>query len=298
MHTALASCLRRFLNNMRTEVLLNWQRSLALAYGAAMVLACSTSIDRLDKPTVPTAAQPEQGYKGAKNQTLDMRQLGGFYYGTSENRSGRLAWLIYLNPEEDSGGLYLPPRVIKLSHLEMSPEGRLSFDIISSNGGDADTFNGQVTSTTISGSFKYSNGRTYDVELHKLDDKWIDHRESGGVSGLYSNMHYSEQTGDLAGVELLLLRKGSDLAGVFTRYEGVPSESYALIDAALSGSMLRFKIQTNGGQETYNGQLSSQDVKLKREDSGDTPYAETLVLPKRMDLLKLMKSSSTAPETK
>jgi hypothetical protein len=101
------------------------------------------------------------------------------------------------------------------------------------------------------------------------------------IEGIYSDLHYIEEAGDLLGTELKIVKVGDRYKGSLVIAEGEPSKEIP-VDIKVSGAQIRFSIPEEGGYPgEFQGEIGkhfltgefrftnggSSKVKLRRGDS-------------------------------
>lgn len=98
----------------------------------------------------------------------------------------------------------MPPNNLELSHVEASPTGQLTFRSEVGLGDVTYSFDGQVISNSINGTFHIGRARpsvndkiaTGPVTLRKVDTQSLSQGRTANIGGLYSNVEYNEEGGD------------------------------------------------------------------------------------------------------
>ena len=215
-----------------------------------------------------------------KDQINAAQDIDGFFFGVSLDHSARVAWFVKLNTKTGSGSLYVPPGPVKLSEVKINTNGQLTFRSDAAFGDVVYEFSGLVSQARIQGTIRRIRPKSVeDAEeliLNRLNMNYAIGDNNAKVSGMYSNVKYIEESGDLVGKEVILIQTSEGLAGILTSYEGEPSDPYALTNAEVSGKSLRFAIQTRNGTENYEGLFSANRIKLKRVDIQNLP-SEVLI---------------------
>jgi hypothetical protein len=216
-------------------------------------------------------------------------QIDGWYFGYSEVPAGRIAWFLQLDSRVASGKIYLPPQVLNVRNLVITRDGKVRFQF-----GDNDQarFDGDLNAG-ITGKFFYSNGRSFETHLTRVEEKWLT-QECAVFGGLYSNVRFVEEAGDLIGTELLLIPQADGLGGILTLYEGVPGNIYALTNVQMKDHTIAFAIVTSRGIENFAGELSSDNIVI-RKIVNERPEPDAIALPKQRLLVDLSSSQTTVP---
>jgi hypothetical protein len=213
-----------------------------------LFLGCSAKIEKA--PDNSKHIAPDK-LIAVKQSALEM--LNGIFLGVSKEKYGDLGWLICLDPAAQKGKLYMPPAQKGYGDLvyvlELSSSDRLLV--------------GTITSLRLVGNFsKQLSKAAVSLEPLALQDVWS---PSQAFSGVYSNVEYHAVSGDLAGAEVILIRKSEGAVGLITLFGGGPEGSYLLLETSLRGNHLKFAIRGIQGRELYSGVLSSSQLELKNE---------------------------------
>jgi hypothetical protein len=259
--------------------------SLICLWVGLAINACQPRNQTDEKPPQSQARDSSKD-RGDKSQ-----ELSGFYFGSSQSQSDEIAWLLKIDMNPREGSLYMPPEVLKLSIVKPDQSNNLSFR---SNAGFGDAvyeFNGQINQTGIRGTMaqKYPNpasNNTFNVVLNRFDASPLGENRNFKINGMYSNVKYIEDSGDLIGKELIFISTSNGFVGILTSFEGVPTKPYALVDVKLIESNLQFSIRTNNGVENYNGKISNNRIAIKRID---VPNGQSEVLIKNKSLSEILK---------
>lgn len=222
-----------------------------------------------------------------------VQYLEGFYFGISDSRPERQAWFLYLDTKSGTGSCYDSPN-LEVSHVELSPSGRITFQLNLLEKEYLYVFEGKVASNGFDGQLhllrltdtSHEELHCHNISFQKLDsDDWRENK-TGQMSGLYSNVYLHEETGDLLGEELLLIPTREEMLGIYVLYEGRAGNSQAIRNAQLFGHKIRFKvIQSDGKEQSYERLLSNQKSSQKLNES---------VLHRRRNLFELMTPTPAA----
>jgi len=221
---------------------------------------------------------------------LTVFRINGLYHGYSDVSAGRIHWLLQLDSQTGDGRLYLPPQILVVHHFSINPSGAVALEL-EDEGNVVGRFDGYSRTSGITGEFKYKDGREFKTQLTKINERLIE-AESSVLAGLYSNVRYVAEGGDLIGAELLLIPEQDHLGGSLTLYEGVPGNIYALDGQKLANGSVRFTIRTHNGPRTFIGQVSDDVITISDEKSPN----ETFLLPKRRSLRDCFLRNSTVPD--
>jgi hypothetical protein len=217
------------------------------------------------------------------------RQIDGWYLGYSEVTAGRIGWFLQLDSQAASGKIYLPPQILTLRNLVITRDDRVSFQF---EDNDQARFDGNMKAG-ITGKFFYSNGRSFETHLTRIEEKWLT-QEYAVFAGLYSNVKFVEEAGDLIGAELLLIPQADGLGGILTFYEGVPGNIYALTNVQFKNRTISFAIVTGEGIQNFTGQLSPDNITIRKVVSKG-PEPDPIALPKQKKLVDLLSNQTTVP---
>lgn len=214
-------------------------------------------------------------------------QVDGWYYGSSEDPTGRVSWFLQLDSRTSSGKIYLPPQILTLRNLVIQ-SGKVSFEF-GENSDDA-RFDGMINDG-LTGKFSYLNGRSFEAHLTRIEEQWLN-QNYAAYAGLYSNVRFVEEAGDLVGAELLLVPLATGLGGSLTEYEGVPGNIYALTNVQMKDGSIAFAVVTHNGLRNFNAELSSDKVVIKRT-ANQNIEPNPLLLTKRKNLVDSLSSNHT-----
>lgn len=268
-------------------------RCILLGCLAITICACHAATGIRSGAEQTTADSQRRNGSPSRDNSVPVNQsLEGIYFGTSDNHQlGRRAWLLRLDSRAGRGWLYMPPNNLELSHVELSPTGRLTFRSDVGLGDIAYNFDGQLTADGITGTFHIIRTQpsgnegigNASVALRKLDARLLDEERAANIGGLYSNVEYNEEGGDLIGAELILIPDSEGMIAIFTSYEN-EMLPYAAANITQSGATLQFRTRTESGEESYQGTLSAERITLRRDDVNADSEAEPIVLFKRKSL--------------
>ena len=260
--------------------------TIVVSSSLVLVLVCSVLLLRSFSQTADQGRTGEDVQHSAFGQKI----LNGYYSGISDVPAGRISWFLRIDSEKGTGELYLPPQIIHLRSIVLKPNGDLSFNLVEDERSVA-RFEGRLDGN-IRGSFVYADGHTITATLEEVRQDWFQ-QETASYSGVYSNVKYVEEAGDLVGTELLLIPQANSLGGSLTVYEGVPGNIYALSDVRLSGRSIQFSIVTSTGLKKFSGELSSDKIILEKSETVESNSS----LPKINSLVDCLKLNSSIPPT-
>jgi hypothetical protein len=263
------------------------------------MFACDAAILRPKaRPEVTNSQEGNRTVPRNGGAAVD-QNLEGIYFGTSENRLGHRAWLLRLNSVTGEGTLYMPPDNLKLLEVKLSSTGKLTFRSDATLGEMIYLFDGQVTSNGIRGTFHFTQNQSpinkktgsAEVVLQKLETQSLSKERAEGISGLYSNVKYNEEGGDLVGEDLIFIPLKKGLAAILVSYEN-EMLPYAAVSILRSGNEIRFEIHTEAGVETYVGSVSTEKIVLRRSDSDAVSEAESIILFKKKEWFGILTKDS------
>jgi hypothetical protein len=209
-----------------------------------------------------------QPVDSSKQQIDKSQEISGFYFGTSQSQSEEIAWFLKIDFESKTGSLYMPPEVLKLSIVKSDETNQFSFR---SNTGFGDViyeFKGEISRTGMRGTIYQiypdsKNNQTFEVLLQRFTPDSLSGSNDTEINGMYSNVKYIEDSGDLFGKELILISTSDGFVGLFTPFEGVPTTQYALMNIKRNENNLQFSLQTKNGIENYTGKILDNRIMLK-----------------------------------
>lgn len=206
-----------------------------------------------------------------------------FYLGVSHDNSGRRAWLIKL--DHDGGVLYMPPGNLRIRRPTISKAGDIGFETESGLGGIVYKFTGLITANTIVGKFSSSSDST-SVDNNEITQVSMERLNSferqDHVEGLFSNARFVEESGDITGEEIVLIRTQGRLIGIITDFENemVPFAFYP----NKSKSKIAFDIMTSSGSQHFRGTLSTTEIRLNQIDQDIAAKSVPIVLRKKKEI--------------
>lgn len=77
------------------------------------------------------------------------------------------------------------------------------------------------------------------------------------VTGLFSNMHWVEEAGDVYGYEVLIVSTGEAYFATFQEAQGHPDRP-VVVSVRVSGAEIEFEVPDSGGGRKFQGIVSSQ----------------------------------------
>jgi hypothetical protein len=85
-----------------------------------------------------------------------------------------------------------------------------------------------------------------------------DEKNNNNITGIYSNMFYNEEGGDLVGFEMFILMGGEDYYVIYQESEGAPSVPI-VVEAKINGNIISFTITEPTGKEgKFIGKISAK----------------------------------------
>jgi hypothetical protein len=185
-------------------------------------LGCGGTQDRL-----PEHQRVSSRALGPENHPA--QELSGLYYGREANG---WASLLYFRPDSMAGVAYDPAGLVQLCDV-VDSAGKVSFRMAPI--GDSEIhFQGELSSsgrligetrTRTKGSSR--RGEQSAIQLDRLQEALpFERTPRRDSSGVFSNVVYSDEGGDLNGAELVLVRVDIRWYGLFTEYEGSPQGPY------------------------------------------------------------------------
>src|SRR5262245_34090747 len=105
-----------------------------------------------------------------KSPTTEKSLLDGTYFGVSKDKFGQRAWILHINTKRSSSLLYLPPELISITKLNLTPSGQLTAQTTGKIGDVIYSFSGQVSSGDIRGRFLTERkGRNISEKLNEVE---------------------------------------------------------------------------------------------------------------------------------
>jgi hypothetical protein len=240
--------------------------------------ACNLGSVHSDKSASPNAVpDKDPSADNAQKYNLTKRE---FYFGVSNSESGRLAWVIDLGPE--GGTLYMPPDNLHIERPSVSDKGNLIFETEKGLGGIIYKFSGQFEKGKIVGEFTYYGFNSVPERAPVSLEKIPKQNTQSNIEGLYSNVKFVKETGDLIGEAVVLIPSEHGIVGVFTSYDNemVPFAFYP----KEIGKQVEFDIETENRTQSFKGFLSTKEMRIRRSDSGVDKRTGLTVLPKKKEL--------------
>ena len=259
-----------------------------LCCAGAPVQSRTAAASRQTRATAPRESLPRANDADRRATRPLMQRAGGLYFGVSQGDDGECGWLLWIDGKSSHGKLYAPPEMLDLSQLEVFTGGRVIFRSGIAFGELVYSFEGRIHLNKILGTLQANRlkgppraGKNkFSLSFRRIAGDLTGRRERRGVSGVYSNVEYVEEGGDLIGTELVLIQRGRELEGILTKYEGAPNGSLPIRGAVTSGGKLRFTTRGDAGIEEYSGEVTMGKPVLTLRNSA----VGKVVLPRRKDL--------------
>jgi hypothetical protein len=202
---------------------------------------------------------------------------GRFFFGTSADaKLGTLAWLFYVDRQNHSGQIFVPPRMLKLSKLDINEDGTIGFqsEVFL---GRYYRFQGTMHQTEIEGKMELTNSKsgtvrsTWQIRASQLSNGGPGPTDRTVVrSGHFSNVNYSGGGGDLVGTDLRILATATGSVGMVVFYESYWGEitftPFAISHLENDGAVIRFAIETPKGPTNYHLRTTGNEALLYRDD--------------------------------
>jgi hypothetical protein len=191
--------------------------------------------------------------------------LAGRYFGIARTEHGDYAEFLKLEAG-GTGALYSAQQWTKVCQWKIG-DGVVSFQT-AEDYGMFHTFAGAVAHDTIRGSLRFIEDTSrvrsqMEVTFQPLDTSDATARILGVPGGLFSNVHYVEEAGDVVGTEIFIgtVRGALKLAVAFV--EGAPTIPFVPREFSVSADTLRFQTgasQTDG--QKFTAVFSQREVEL------------------------------------
>lgn len=248
-----------------------------------LLLLCSCTFTGCGQPinSVSAARSPENINPGLEMQTESQNQyLTGLYYGTSTKELDRKVWLFRIGT--DHSYLYSLPTQVKLGIASERLDGTFGFRTEPNGDGIVYEFQGKETKGRLEGNFTIvSNGETleaisnYEVVLNRID---INDLRTDIKSGVYSNLRYNNESGDLNGAEIVLIALKNKIIGCVMLHE--------------NGLVPRpFIAQFEDGKIVANVQFLKDLRKIHIEPQGNAVKLSTFVAGGKLESVTLHQTS-------
>lgn len=230
-------------------------------------------------------------------------QTAECYWGAARDAATQ-PWFFCVDRRSKGGVLYQPPGLLRLRDLEFKLDDHVSFRsevfwgkryYVFEGSTSGEILEGRIEEFEIdprleAGSKSAERIRGFDIKAEKLGPIrgsklgiWAAHR--------FSNVHYVEDSGDLVGAELILVRRPNRCIGLVTFYESYWGEPtlvpLSLGDLRCSATRLRFKLKVGERTGVYVVRINGERAILNRKDVETTGKValkrSTSFLPKILD---------------
>jgi hypothetical protein len=236
--------------------------------------------------TAPTI----QGHGGGPSNLESRSVSGTFFFGTSHDaKLGPLAWFIHLDENHRTGEMFVAPRMMKFSKLELREDGTLTFQSPVFVGKEY-RFRGTLKSEAISGEMQLVNANSGDPL-----DKWelaiaalppsqnsrtASAQQVGNVQ--YSNTAYSSEGGDQTGTDIRFFSTGTATTGMIVFYEsywGEPTFTpLAFSQVTLDKGVIHFAVDLPSGVARYHLRQTPTGGLFNRDDVSHTADDKDIAL--------------------
>jgi hypothetical protein len=242
------------------------------------------------------AGQNSENVKGIQGKQPLVRNhlaLGNFFFGTSQEQNAMhcaSAWLLYLDKAHHSGQIFDFAGMENFSEFEMGEDGTAVFQW--KGFGDVSyRFSGTLKSEGLagdvqridphSGNTKYLCAITAAQLPPQNADANLKHQT---LPGRYSNVIYSDEGGDLVGVDIRFFSTSTGMTGMIIFYEGYWDEPVytplALSKIEMDGRTIRFSAQTPSGIARYHLLLTPTGALFNRDDPAPEATGKDIRLKK------------------
>ncbi|SRR6266498_768769 len=153
--------------------------------------------------------------------------IRGLYFALAH---GGEAWLVYLDLGSQASAVYSPFRSVAVCMVTKDSNDGVVFRSAQMSDGTVYQFAGQRSGEYLTGTLKRVGTRTgVEVEsvpltFHPLRARFLT-GASDPLSGEYSAVRISEQSGDAYGVGVILIEAVDSVAGLWVEYEGAQVHS-------------------------------------------------------------------------
>ena len=236
----------------------------------------------------PQASPPEQ-HHGKSQTASDNSDSGHFFFGTSHDaKLGTMAWLFCIDKEHRKGEIFVAPRMIGFSQINLGGDGTLTFQSLDFFGKKY-RFGGTLKSEGVTGDMQL-----IDAKSGNPKDKWqltatqlpsenprADHTVPA-FPARYSNVDYSAEGGDFTGVDIRFFSTGTGTTGMIVFYEsywGEPTFTpLALSGVETSKEAVRFDVEMPNGVARYHLRTTATGGLFNRDDVTHEKDAKEVVL--------------------
>lgn len=211
--------------------------------------------------------------------------LAGRYFGVARTEHRDNAEIVKLDAD-GSGALYSDQRWTKICQWKTDGGGHVSFQT-AKNYGMFYAFSGTATDDTVRGNLGFMEGPStvrsqMDVTFYPLDTADATTRLLGVPAGLYSDVHFVEEAGDMVGTEIFIGTVRGALKVAVAFVEGSRSNLFVPHEISVSADTLRFRTGVPGGQgQDFTAVFALRAVELWPADlKGGTAGLEVEQLPR------------------
>jgi hypothetical protein len=229
--------------------------------------------------------------------TLGNRPASGrFYFGTSQNQKHcPSAWLLYLDKEHNTGGIFDVPAMENFEKLELSEDGTLLFQWCGL-GDNNYRFNGTLKADRLVGEVQLIEARSgstkylCDMVATALSSQYAHgNPERQVLAGRFSNTTYSSEGGDLNGVDARFFSTSEGTKGMIVFYGDSWDEPLytplALTQIEADKGTIRFAAETPNGLVHYHLRLTHIGGLLNRDDVAQKDGVKNIPLKKSLLVL-------------
>ena len=213
---------------------------------------------------------------GGAHDKRDARADVWFFGTTADTVLGNLGWLIHFEDAYRQGELYVPPWMRKFAKVVVGDGGQVSFeteDVV----GNTYIFEGSLNKGELTGEMRVADTKSRKVVSHtwRLAASELPAQREGQVAagevgpGRYYNVYYSDEGGDLVGVDIRLLATPKGMRGVMVFYDdswGEPLFSpLALSGVAPIAKGIVFEFDAVDGRARYHLRNTPKGALFDRE---------------------------------
>lgn len=243
---------------------------------------------------VSSAQASPPGPRHGKSQTAsDNSDSRHFFFGTSHDaKLGTMAWLFCIDKELHEGEIFVPPRMIGFSKINLGGDGTLTFQSLDFFGKKY-RFDGTLKSEEITGDMQL-----IDANSGNPKDKWQltatqlpseNPRADHTVPARYSNVDYSAEGGDFTGVDIRFFSTGTGTTGLIVFYEsywGEPTFTpLALSRIETSKDAIKFDVEMPNGIARYHLRTTATGGLFNRDDVAHEKGEKDIVLKRNRAVL-------------
>ena len=230
---------------------------------------------------VPAQALPE---KAGDDQSKPDMIAGAWFFGTTaEPVFGSVGWLIHFEDAYRQGEMYVPPGMRRFAKVVVGGGGRVSFeteDVV----GNTYTFEGGLNKGELTGEMRLVDTKSRKVVSYtwRLVASELPAQRGGQVAagdvgpGRYYNVYYSEEGGDLIGVDIRLLTTAKGMQGMMVFYGDSWGEPLftplALSGVAATAKGIEFEYNAADGRARYYLRNTPKGVVFGKEGQSAGDY--------------------------